>query len=462
MLYRRLLILVALLVPLAASAQPQRVDKVLTAAHVLTMDGSSDTFSPGGVAVDKGVIVAVGPAQAIRERFTGTEQADLGESIIMPGLINTHTHLPMVMMRGMADDMELMSWLTDYIFPLEAKIVNGQFCHDATLVACAESLRRGVTTVVDMYYFEDDVARAVKESGMRGWLAETILDFPAPDFKTPAETLAYTERCMKKWPGDPLVHVIPGPHSLYTASPQTLRAAKSLADKYQAPMTIHLSESPGEVAQVQAKLGQRPVAAAAGLGLLGPRTLAAHCVVLTPEEVQVLRQSGTAVAHNPDSNLKLDSGLAPIARMRDLGMRVGLGTDGPCSSNRLDLFHAMDLVAKAQKIREDDPAAMKAAEVVRLATLGGAEALGAADQIGSLEAGKQADLIVVDLQGANYGPVYDLYSHLVYACHGEMVKGTMVAGRWLMRDDHLLTLNESRLREIVRHYEPIARVAVKR
>lgn len=454
-------VLIVLLLPLTAFSQPKLVDTVLTAAHVVTMDGGLDTFSPGGIAIDKGVIVAVGPAETIIERYVGGEQRDLGETLVMPGLINTHTHLPMVMMRGMADDMELMAWLTGYIFPLEAKIVTAQFCYDATLVACAESIRRGVTSVVDMYYFEDDIARAVKESGMRGWLGEAIIGFPAPDFKTPAESLAATERWLVKWQRDPLVRVIPGPHSLYTVAPEDLRKAKALADKYQSLLTIHLSESPGEVAQVREKLGQTPVAAAAELGLLGPRTLAAHCVALTPEDQQLLKETGTAVAHNPDSNLKLASGIAPIQQMRNLGMRVGLGTDGPCSNNRLDLFDAMNLVAKEQKISLNDPAAMKAAEAVRLATIGGARAIGAGEQIGSLERGKQADLIVVDLQGANYGPVYDLYSHLVYACHGEMVKDTMVAGRWLMRDGRLLTLNEGRLRQIVRHYEPIARAAVK-
>lgn len=458
---RWLLVVSAVLLPVTVFAQPKAVATVLTAAHVVTMDGSLDTFSPGGIAIDAGEIVAIGPAATITEQYAGAEQRDLGASLIMPGLINTHTHLPMVMMRGMADDMELMAWLTGYIFPLEAKIVNAQFCYDATLVACAESIRRGVTSVVDMYYFEDDIARAVKESGMRGWLGESVIGFPAPDFKTPTESLAATERWMVKWQRDPLVKVIPGPHSLYTVSPEDLRKAKALADKYQSLMTIHLSESAGEVAQVREKLGKTPTAAAAELGLLGPRTLAAHCVVLTPEDLQLLKETGTAVAHNPDSNLKLACGIAPIQQMGHLGMRVGLGTDGPCSNNRLDLFDAMNLVAKEQKIRENDPAAMKAADAVRLATIGGAQAIGAGDLIGSLQRGKQADLIVVDLQGANYGPVYDLYSHLVYACHGEMVKDTMVAGRWLMRDGRLLTLDEGRLRKIVRHYEPIARAAVK-
>lgn len=458
---RSFITLIALVIALAAAAQPQPVDTVLTAAHVVTMDGGLDTFSPGGLAIDKGVIVGVGPARTITERFVGAQQVDWGASLIMPGLLNTHTHLPMVMMRGMADDRELMSWLTDYIFPLEAKIVDGKFCYEATLVACAESIRRGVTTVVDMYYFEDDIARAVKESGMRGWLAETAIGFPAPDFKTPAETLAATEQWMVKWQSDPLVRIIPGPHSLYTLAPEYLRQSKALADKYQSLLTIHLSESAGEVAQVQAKLGRTPTAAAATLGLLGPRTLAAHCVVLTEEDLGLLKASGTAVAHNPDSNLKLACGIAPVARLRDGRVRVGLGTDGPCSNNRLDLFDAMNLVAKEQKIKENDPAVMKAAEVVRLATSGGAQALGEGDRLGSLERGKQADLIVVNLRGANYGPVYDLYSHLVYACHGEMVTDTMVAGRWLMRNNRLLTLDENRLRRIVAHYEPLARAAVK-
>lgn len=453
-------LIIAALLPLPLLAQPTRCDKVLTAAHVLTMDDSLRVFSPGAVAITGDKILAVGAPKDVLSIYAGRQVRDFGQTILMPGLINTHCHLPMILLRGMADDMELMDWLNGYIFPLEAKLVNAQFCYDATLVACAELIRRGVTGVADMYYFEDDVARAVKEAGMRGWLGETLIDFPSPDSKTPAECLIYTEKCVQKWSNDPLVKVVPAPHSTYTVSPDNLKACKALADKYKTLLITHLSESATEVETVRKQSGQTPTELAASVGLLGPTTIAAHCVVMTPHDMELLKASGAAVAHNPDSNIKLCCGLAPIAQMRKQGLRVGLGTDGPVSNNRLDVFDAMDLVAKEQKLCENDPTAMKAAEVVRLATLGGAEALGAADRLGSLEPGKQADLIVVDLQGANYGPVYDPYSHLVYTAHGEMVTSTMVAGKWLMLNNKLLTLSEKRLRQIVSHYQPLAKAAV--
>ncbi len=429
-----------------------RTDLIVKAAYVLTMDPDSNLWEPGAVAIEGDSIVAVGTEKDIAARYVGRQVYDAGNAVVMPGFVNTHCHLPMVMMRGLADDLELMEWLTRYIFPLEAQVVSARFCYEASLVACAELIRHGFTSVVDMYYFEDDVARAVKQAGMRGWLGETIIDLPAPDFRSPDESLAYTDRCIRKWAADPLVKVIPAPHSCYTVSPDNLRRAKALADEHGTMMTIHLSESSNEVETVTGRYGKTPVQHLAELGLLDRNVLAAHCVKLNEEDLALLKSCGVSVSHNPDSNLKLASGIAPVARLLKLGVPVGLGTDGPVSNNRLDPFHVMDLTAKLQKVREDDAALMKAAEVVRMATIGGAETVGAAAAIGSLEAGKKADLVVVDLDCANYGPVYDIYSHLVYAAHGEMVKATMVNGRWLMLDGKLMTLDESCLRCIVSRY----------
>jgi 5-methylthioadenosine/S-adenosylhomocysteine deaminase len=432
-----------------SAASAAEVDLVITAAHVVTVDAQGHCWEPGAVAISRSTIVEVGPEGVVRSRYTGHKVYRAGSAVVMPGFVNTHCHLPMVMMRGLADDLELMEWLTKYIFPLEAKVVDARFCYEASLVGCAELVRHGFTSVVDMYYFEDDIARAVSEVGLRGWLGETIIDLPAPDFQTPDESLAQTERWMHKWAGDPLVRIIPAPHSCYTVSPANLRRAKELADRNGSLMTIHLSESDNEVETVTQKYGKRPVQQAAAAAALGPNVLAAHCVVLNDDDLRVLRDTGTAVAHNPDSNLKLASGIAPVARLLELGVPVGIGTDGAASNNRMDPFHTMDLVAKLQKVRARDAAVMKAAEVVRMGTMGGARAVGAADAIGSLEAGKKADLIVVDLDCGNYGPVFDVYSHLVYATHGEAVKATMVNGRWLMRDGKLLTVDEKRIREIV-------------
>jgi 5-methylthioadenosine/S-adenosylhomocysteine deaminase len=317
--------------------------------------------------------------------------------------------------------------------------------YEASLLGNAEMISRGITAVVDMYYFEGEVARAVRESGLRGWLGQTVIDFKAPDFATPDESLQYTEAEMRRWQNDALVKIIPAPHSGYTCSPETLRRTKELAARLNSPLTFHLSESASEVADIRDRYGVTPTEHAARIGLLGRRVLAAHCVQLTPADLDLLQQSGTAVAHNPDSNLKLASGLAPVAEMRRRGIPVGLGTDGAASNNRLDLFHAMDLAAKIHKFRENDPTAMTAREVVRMATVDGAAAIGADKLIGSLETGKKADLIVLDLGGPAYQPVHNIYSHLVYVAHGEAVTGTMVAGRWLMKDRRLLTLDPKRL-----------------
>jgi 5-methylthioadenosine/S-adenosylhomocysteine deaminase len=437
-----------LTVPSGAAPRSQ-ADLIIVAAHVLSMDADARHWTPGAVAIRGDAIVAAGPAAEVQASWRSKNRYDAGNAVVMPGFINTHCHLPMVMLRGVADDLELMEWLNGYIFPLEAELVDARFCYEASLVVCAELIRRGFTSVVDMYYFEDEIARAVSQAGMRGWLGQTIIDFPAPDFGTPAESLAATELWMSKWAPDPLVEIIPAPHSCYTVSPENLQSAKQLADRRGSMMTLHLSESNNEVATVTDRYGKRPVQHAAALGVLGSNVLAAHCVQLSDADMDTLAATDTAVTHNPDSNLKLASGISPVAKLTSMGVRVGLGTDGPVSNNRLDPFHTMDLVAKLQKVREDDAAVMKAREVVRMGTIGGAECLGASQTIGSLEPGKRADLIVIDLDFANYGPVYDIYSHLVYAAHGEMVESTMVNGRWLMRDGKLVTLDEGRLRRIV-------------
>ena len=427
------------------AADQQAVDLLIVADHVVTMNPEMAVWEPGAIAIRGNTIVAVGELETVRRQVRARRTERLGNRWILPGLVNLHAHIAMNPMRGVADDMELMAWLRRYIFPLEAKLVNARFVYEASLLGCAEMISRGTTTVVDMYYFENDVARAVREAGLRGWLGQTIIDFKAPDFATPAEALQYTEATMRRWQADPLVRVIPAPHSCYTCSPETLRLADELAVRFDSPMTYHLAESANEVADVRKRYGASPVEHTARLGLLGKGRLAAHCVQLTPADLDLLQSSGTAVAHNPDSNLKLASGIAPIPEIRRRGIPVGLGTDGAASNNRLDLFAAMDLAAKIHKLRDNDPTVMPARDVVRMATIEGAAAIGADKQIGSLEPGKQADLIVLDLSGPLYEPVHNIYSHLVYVAHGEAVTGTMVAGRWLMKDRRLLTLDPKRL-----------------
>jgi len=429
---------------LRAADRPM-ADRLIVADHVVTMNPDMAVWEPGAVAIRGGSIVAVGEPETVRRQVRARRTEQMGNRWIMPGLVNLHAHIAMTPMRGVADDMELMTWLRRYIFPLEARLVNARFVYEASLLGCAEMISRGTTTVVDMYYFEDDVARAVREAGLRGWLGQTIIDFKAPDCDTPAEALQYTEATIRRWQADPLVRVIPAPHSCYTCSPETLRLAGELAVRFNSLLTYHLAESANEEADIRKRYNARPVEHAARMGLLGKGRLAAHCVHLTSADLDLIQSSGTAVAHNPDSNLKLASGIAPIPEIRRRGIPVGLGTDGAASNNRLDLFAAMDLTAKIHKQRENDPTVMPARDVVRMATIEGAAAISADKQIGSLEPGKQADLIVLDLSGPLYEPVHNIYSHLVYVAHGEAVTGTMVAGRWLMKDRRLLTLEPKRL-----------------
>ena len=434
--------------PAKRPAQAAPAVTLLTADHVVSMDGQGRIYEPGAVLVRGGRIEDIGPAADVLARHPTLKALRLGDRWVMPGLVNTHTHLAMNPMRGVGDDLELMDWLKRYIFPLEAALVSPEYVYEATLTACAESIRRGVTTVADMYYFEDEAARAVSEAGLRGWMGQTVLDFPAPDCKTPEDALAAMAKSLERWKDDPLVRVVPSPHSLYTCSAKYVVAAKALADKYGVPMMIHLSENANEVKDVKARYDKTPVKAANEMGVLGPNVVAAHCVVLTDKDMEILARTGTKVAHNPDSNLKLASGMCPVTDLVRLGVVVGLGTDGSASNNRQDMFAAMDLASKVQKVRTGDPTAMKAMDVVRMATLGGAEVLGAGARIGSLEAGKLADLIVVDLSEPESAPVYNVFSHLVYVANSDAVESVMVNGRWLMRDRKLLTLSEARIRAL--------------
>lgn len=452
-----------LLLAVAASrpaGAAEKVDLIIIAAHVLTLDDQGTILEPGALAIRGDTILAVGTPGTIQQQYKARSVYRAGDRWVMPGLINVHTHAAMNLMRGLGDDLELMTWLQKYIFPLEAKVVDARYVYEATLAGCAEMISRGVTTFADMYYFEDEVARAAREVGLRAVLGETVIGFPAPDFKTPAESLTACEKWMRQWAGDPLVAIVPAPHSVYTVTPEDLRRCRDLAAQYNSLLHFHLSESPGEVADVRQKYDKTPVQQAAGLGLLGPRTLAAHCVQLTPDDLKLLAESGAGVAHNPDSNLKLASGLAPVAELRRRGVRVGLGTDGAVSSNRLDLFHAMDLAAKIHKVRENDATVMKAEEVVRMATRAGAAVLGLDAVTGALTPGRKADLIVLDLSSPAYLPVNNIYSQLVYVAHGEAVESTMTGGRWLMKERRLLTIDPARVQKTGRHYQTVFRQAL--
>ncbi|MGE5359570.1 MAG: amidohydrolase family protein, partial [Bacteroidales bacterium] len=378
------------------------------------------------------------------------------------GLINTHTHAPMVLYRGLADDLALMDWLQNYIFPAEAKTVSPEFVRVGTRLAALEMIQSGTTTFTDMYYFEEEIAKATREAGMRGVLGQTIINFPVADAKTPEEALARTEAFMKAFKSDDLIVPAVAPHSMYTVDAKWLRAARALADKYALPVVLHISETQDEVKTSLEKFKLRPVHYLESIGFWGPRTIAAHGVWLNDEEIATLARRGVALSHNPESNMKLASGIAPIVRCLDAGMTVGLGTDGAASNNDLDMFEAMRQAAFLQKVQTADPRALPATIALEMATIRGARALGMERLIGSLEAGKRADLITISMKGARQTPMYNAVSHLVYVSKGDDVQNSIVNGRVLMRARRVTTLNEPQVLADARAMAGKVRDAIKK
>ena len=433
------------LVGLVASmaGQTRHVDLIVYNAVVVTMDAAARVLPRGAVAIRGSQIVAVEPAEAIASSYSAKETIDAGGQIVMPGLVNTHGHAPMVLYRGLADDLALMEWLQQYIFPAEAKTVSPAFVRAGTRLAALEMIQSGTTTYTDMYYFEEEIARVTREAGLRGVLGQTIIQFPVADAKTPQEGLARTEAFLKAFAGDELITPALAPHAMYTLDAATLKAVRAMAEKYRAPVLIHLSETADEAQTSQKQHRMSPARYLESLGFWGPRTLAAHGVWLDAADIQILARHRVGVSHNPESNMKLASGTAPVPQMRAAGIAVGLGTDGAASNNDLDMFEAMRQAAFLHKLTTKDPRTLPARDVLAMGTIEGARALGMADRIGSLEAGKRADLIIVSMAGARQTPMYDPISHLVYVARGGDVRTTIVNGQVLMRDRKMLTLNEA-------------------
>ena len=450
-----LLFVVLLSVPAFAQKQPVTYDLLITNATVVTMDPARRIIKSGIVATRGDSIAYVG--SEIRELgakgHTAKQVIDAHGALILPGFINGHTHVPMTLFRGLHDDVTLDDWLRKYIFPAEAKNVTEDFVRWGTRLAAAEQIRSGITTFADMYYFEDAIAEETKAAGMRAVLGETFIDFPAPDNKTNAAMLEYTEKFLKRWQGDPLIHAAPAPHSIYTCSAKTLQDSAALARKYHAPILIHVAEMKKELDDSLAQNHATPVAYLEKLGILGPDVLAAHCIYVNEDDRKILAAHQVGCVHNPSSNMMLASGVAPVVEERAVGIAVGLGTDGPAGSNNdLDLMEEMDLAAKLQKITKNDPRALNAQAVVEMATIEGAKALHMAREIGSLEAGKKADLILISLDEPNAVPIYDIYVQLAYSLKSSDVQTVVIAGKIVMRDHKLLTLNEPAILAQARDY----------
>ena len=428
-------------------------DLILSARYVVTMDGRHQVIENGAVAVRDSRIVAVGTKAAVDRDWQPKRRIDRPNGLITPGLVNTHTHAAMSLFRGLADDRKLQDWLNNFIFPAEAKNVTPEFVRWGTRLAALEMLLSGTTTFTDMYYFEDVVAEVAKEAGIRGVLGETIIGFPVADAKTPAAALQAAEKFLERFKGDALVVPAIAPHALYTNSDETLKAARALANKYNAPLLIHLSETKKENDDNQAKRRQSPTQTLHALGLLNGRTLAAHCVWVDAADQAILKTTNTGVAHCPSSNMKLASGAAPVVDMLKRGINVGLGSDGPAGSNNdFDMLEEADLAAKLQKLIRSDPEALPAKQAFEMATLGGARALGLDKEIGSLETGKRADLIVINLDVANAVPLFDPYSQIVYALKGSNVLDVVVNGREVVRDHRAVTLDQAAILAKAREY----------
>jgi 5-methylthioadenosine/S-adenosylhomocysteine deaminase len=429
----------------AQSAGPETIDLLVTGGTVITVDASRRVLAPGAVAIRGAAIVGVGSPADMGSAYRAHRVIDASARVVMPGLINTHGHAPMVMYRGLADDLPLMDWLQQYIFPAEAKTVAPPFVRAGTELAVLEMIRSGTTTYTDMYYFEEEIARATKAAGLRGVLGQTVIGFPAPDAKTPADALARAERFIREFNDDPLITPAVAPHSIYLVEREVLLACRALAVKYGKPMLIHLAETEDEVKTSQERFHASPTEYLQQIGFWGPTVVAAHGVWVSDDDIALLAQHHAGVSHNPESNMKLASGTAPVTQYLKAGVALGLGTDGAASNNDLDMFEAMRQTAFLHKLATRDPRALPAGTVLELATLGGARALGMDHQLGSLEAGKRADLIIVGMSQPRQTPLYDAVSHIVYVTRGDDVETAIVNGKVLMDNKRVLTLDEGKV-----------------
>src|SRR5262245_42692904 len=440
---RALAVIAIAVVSLAMQPGRRAISLVVVGGTVITEDARHGVVAPGAVAIDGAEIVEVGTPDAIAAKYRAAETVAARDQVVLPGLINTHTHAPMVMYRGLADDLKLMDWLEKYIFPAEAKTVSPEMVRIGTRLAALEMIESGTTAYADMYYFEEEIAKATRAAGLRGVLGQTIIQFPVADAKTPAEGLARAEAFIKAFRDDSLIVPAIAPHALFTNDQATLLASAELGHRYGVPVIIHLAETEDEVRIAREQHQATPTGYLESIGFWGPRTVAAHGVWVTDEDIAILKRHGIGVAHNPESNMKLASGAAPVKKYLAAGVALGLGTDGAASNNNLDMFEAMREASFLAKLTEHDPTVVPAQTALDMATIGGARALGMERLIGSLEAGKRADLITVSVSAARQTPLYDPVSHLVYTTRGDDVRTAIVNGKVVMKDRQVRTLDRA-------------------
>jgi 5-methylthioadenosine/S-adenosylhomocysteine deaminase len=428
----------------------QNVDTLFINAIVLTMDGKLNQYDPGAVAVKGDSIVAVGLEAEIKKEYSAKETVDCKGKVLMPGLVNAHTHVPMTLLRGLADDLRLDVWLMGYMLPVEREFVSPDFVRLGTQIACAEQIRSGVTTFNDMYFFEDDIAKATADAGMRAVCGESVMKYPAPDAPAFEDSIAYAREFIKKWKGHPLIVPAIAPHAPYSTTPEILRTCSNIAQEFDVPLHIHISETAFEVENMRNEQGMPVVPYVKKQGILEAKVIAAHCVHIDVGEIKTLQHVNAGVSHNPSSNLKLASGFAPVQKMLENGLNVGIGTDGPASNNDLDMFEEIRLASFVAKASSNDPTVVPAATALLMGTRLGAQALHIGHLTGSLEVGKRADMIIVNTSPIHNSPRFrrdpnNAYAQLVYASKSTDVTDVMVNGKWLMRDHNLLTLNQDDL-----------------
>jgi 5-methylthioadenosine/S-adenosylhomocysteine deaminase len=416
----------------------QQTDIIIKNGTILTMDAKNRILENGFLGIDGELISHVGYEDNLK--IDSGKVIDAKGGLVVPGLVNAHTHAAMTLFRGLADDIPLMEWLNNYIFPVESKM-DADFVYTGARLACAEMIMSGTTTFCDMYLFENEVARAAREAGMRCLVGEVLYDFPSPNYGSIEKGFEYTEFLIKKWEKDSLVNIAVEPHAIFTCSPELLIRAHEIAEANEIPLIIHVAETLTEIEEVKRKYGKRPFEHLESLGILGDHIIADHCVHLTESEIERMARYGVKAVNNPESNMKLASGISPVSRLLSKGIVVGLGTDGCASNNNLDLFTEMDTAAKLHKIQAMDPTVLDANTVLKMATLEGAKALGMEEKIGSLEVGKRADVIIVDTDKPHLTPMYNPYSHIVYAARGNDVRHSIINGRLVMEDRKLLSLN---------------------
>ena len=430
--------------PVEAAAD--QIDLIVKGTHIVTMDAEGTVIEDGAVAIDEGVILAIGNAADIEASYSAVETLEGGNRVVMPGLVNGHSHAAMTLLRGVADDLALMDWLENYIFPAEVEFVDTEFVRIGTELACWEMIRGGTTTFVDMYYYPDTIAEVVDSCGMRALVSATVIDQRSPDAENAGDSIAKGNSFIERWQGkNSRITPIFGPHANYTLNAEQLAATRAAAMRYGVPISIHVSESPFELQYSQDTYGMTSIALYESIGFFDGPTIAAHVVWPTDEEISILAERKVGVIHNPTSNMKIASGISPVARMLEAGVRMGLGTDGAASNNDLDMWEEMRLASFLQKVDRMDPEVLPAMTVLGMATRGGATAIGLGDKVGSLEVGKRADLIQVAFDDVHHIPTYDVISHLVYVSDEQDVASVVVDGKVLMREGEMLTIDTERL-----------------